>query len=110
MVGETFEEVVGDREKNVLVLFYNSWNAESNTLLGVYNQLAMLLSGEEDVQVAKMDAITNEVESVVIHELPYLVLYKAGEKEAVEFEGEMTLEAMEAFVTKNRAVVEEEEL
>lgn len=99
-----------DSRKNVLVLFYNSWNAESNVLLGVYNQLAMVLSGVDDLLVAKMDAITNEVEDVTIHELPLLLLFKAGEKEAVEFKGEMTLGEMEAFVTKNRVVVEEADL
>lgn len=114
MVGTNFEEVVYDPAKNVLVLLYTSWNWETKELLEQYTKLAEMFKKEDDVVIAKMDMVENDVEGISVHDLPTLLLFKAGGsgKEKVEMEGMKSLEGMKAFVEKNRMIItkEEEEL
>ena len=114
MVGTNFEEVVYDPAKNVLVLLYTSWNWETKELLEQYAKLAEMFKKEDDVVIAKMDMVENDAEGLSVHNLPTLLLFKAGGsgKERVEMEGMKSLEEMKAFVEKNRMIIakEQEEL
>ena len=113
-MGKTFAEVAYDPKKNVLVLLYTTWSWETEELLTRYEKLAEAFEKEEDVVIAKMDVVANEVEGVSVHKLPALLFFKAGGngRERVDLEGERSLGEMKAFVEKNRVVVasEEEEL
>ena len=111
-MGTQFEEVAYDPAKNVLVLLYTPWRWETEELLERYTKLAETFKEEEDVVIAKMNVVENEVEDIAVHKLPTLLFFKAGGngREKVELEGERSLDAMKAFVEKNRvAVVREEE-
>lgn len=112
MVGTNFEEVAYDPEKNVLVLLYTSWNWETKELLQQYAKLGKMFKKEEDVVIAKMDVVENEVEGLSVHNLPTLLFFKAGGsgKERVEMEGMKSLEEMKAFVEKNRVIITKEEV
>ncbi|CAI5482116.1 unnamed protein product [Closterium sp. Yama58-4] len=52
---KTFDEVVLDREKNVLVEFYAPWCAHCKSLAPTYEKLAQIFKPEKDIVIAKVD-------------------------------------------------------
>ena len=77
-MGTQFEEVAYDPAKNVLVLLYTPWSWETEELLERYTKLAEAFKEEEDVVIAKMNVVENEVEDIAVHKLPTLLFFKAG--------------------------------
>lgn len=96
--------------KNVLVLFMEPLCIRCKTIFSFYHNLATSYKNEKDMVIAQMDISMNDVEGVVIHELPTIRLYTAGEdgKHMIEYHGEMTLDAIKKFIEQNRVKVEVE--
>uniref|UniRef100_A0A0R3RV38 Protein disulfide-isomerase n=1 Tax=Elaeophora elaphi TaxID=1147741 RepID=A0A0R3RV38_9BILA len=61
VVAKTFQEMVIDAEKDVLIEFYAPWCGHCNALAPKYDELGQKLSGESGVIIAKMDATANDV-------------------------------------------------
>jgi len=61
VVGETFDEIVNDPTKDVLVEFYAPWCGHCKTLEPKFNELGEKLAGVKDVVIAKVDATANGV-------------------------------------------------
>lgn len=51
-----FDKVVMDDSKNVLVEFYAPWCGHCKKLTPIYEELATVFAGDDDVVIAKMDA------------------------------------------------------
>merc|ERR1712168_732636 len=60
VVGETFDQIVNDPTKDVLIEFYAPWCGHCKTLEPKYNELGEKLAGVKDVVIAKMDATAND--------------------------------------------------
>jgi len=62
IVGETFEELVNDPTKDVLIEFYAPWCGHCKSLEPKYNELGEKLKGAgvKDIVIAKMDATAND--------------------------------------------------
>lgn len=52
----------------------------------------------ETVVIAKIDATANELEHTKITSFPTLKLYRRGDNQAVDYNGERTLDAMVKFI------------
>ncbi|KAH7950624.1 hypothetical protein HPB51_028343 [Rhipicephalus microplus] len=76
VVQENFDEVVFDKTKDVLVLFYSPWCTLCFHLTLDYDWLANRYNDREDLLIVKMDATMNELEHTDIHSFPTLRLYK----------------------------------
>jgi len=63
VVGETFDQLVNDPTKDVLIEFYAPWCGHCKTLEPKFNELGEKLSGVKDVVIAKMDATANDAPS-----------------------------------------------
>ncbi|XP_076444268.1 protein disulfide-isomerase A3-like [Babylonia areolata] len=60
VVGRTFNSVVNDKTKDVLIEFYAPWCTHCQELEPKYKRVAELLKGEPSIVIAKMDATSND--------------------------------------------------
>lgn len=98
LVSSNFDEVAFDKTKDVLVEFYAPWCGHCKQLAPIYDQLGEKFAKNEEVVIAKMDATVNEMEHTKITSFPTLKLYKKGDNQVVEYNGERTLEGLTKFI------------
>ncbi|XP_034951846.1 protein disulfide-isomerase [Chelonus insularis] len=98
LVGTNFHEVAFDKSKSVLVEFYAPWCGHCKQLVPIYDQLGEKYKDNKEIVIAKMDATANELEEVKINSFPTITLYKKETNEAVEYNGERTLEGLSKFI------------
>lgn len=63
VVGKNFDEIVNNKDKDVLIEFYAPWCGHCKSLAPKYDELAKKLEDEDSVVIAKMDATANDVPS-----------------------------------------------
>jgi protein disulfide-isomerase A1 len=107
LVGKNFEEVVFDKSKDVFVEFYAPWCGHCKSLAPEYEKLAAEFKGS-NVVIAKMDATANEAKGVNIKGFPTLKFYPAGNKKAVDFDGDRNYEGMKKFVLEKATAKQSE--
>ena len=102
VVGKSFESIVQDETKDVLVEFYAPWCGHCKSLEPKYNKL-----GEEmkklssNVVIAKVDSTTNDT-PVSIEGFPTIIFFPKGNKKAgIPYEGARTEEGMMQFIKEN---------
>ena len=101
IVGKTFDEIVLDNSKDVLVEFYAPWCGHCKSLTPKYDELGKLFKDDPTVVIAKIDATANDSPADV-QGFPTIILYPAGDKtNPVNYEGERTTKAMANFVKAN---------
>ncbi len=90
LTGHNFDQVAFDKTKNVLVEFYAPWCGHCKKLSPVWDKLAETLIAEskDDIIVAKIDATVNELAHSRVRSFPTIRLYKKGENEQAEYNGE----------------------
>jgi len=60
VVGKTFDEIVMDETKDVLIEFYAPWCGHCKSLAPKWTELAEKVKDDEDIIVAKIDATAND--------------------------------------------------
>lgn len=61
VVAKNFDEIVNNKEKDVLIEFYAPWCGHCKSLEPKYKELAEKLADEPGITIAKMDATANDV-------------------------------------------------
>jgi len=61
VVAKTFDSIVNDPTKDVLIEFYAPWCGHCKSLAPKFDELALKLKNEDDIVIAKMDATANDV-------------------------------------------------
>lgn len=101
VVGTTFEKVVLDPEKDVLLEMYAPWCGHCKELAPIYDDVGRAFEKVDSVLVAKMDLTANEVDPGLLQRprgFPTIRLWPKGSgTEAVEYEGQR--ESAASFVT-----------
>ena len=102
IVAHTYQELIIDNEKDVLVEFYAPWCGHCKALAPKWEELAGLYSSFSDkITVAKIDATTNDVPDDIAG-FPAIKLFPAGSKDSpVEYSGGRTVEDLAKFVKEN---------
>lgn len=101
IVGNSFEEMVIESEKYVLLEAYAPWCGHCKQLEPIYNELATKLANVSDLTIAKMDATANEHPTLNIRGFPTIKFFKKGDKtNPMDFAGERTLDGFIAFLEK----------
>ena len=105
VVGLSYDDVVLDPTKDVLVEFYTQWCAPCKALLPEYEKLATLYAKDEKARdkivIAKLDYEANDVPDGDIRGFPWFKLYPVGRKEEPVTYGEKPgVEGWAAFVAR----------
>jgi protein disulfide-isomerase A1 len=105
VVGKTFDSIVKDPSKDVLLEVYAPWCGHCKKLEPVYKKLAKRFKKVDSVVIAKMDGTENEHADVQVEGFPHIVFFPAGEdKTPIVFSGDRSLKAMTKFIKENAAV------
>ncbi|RMD41656.1 hypothetical protein DV735_g3501, partial [Chaetothyriales sp. CBS 134920] len=105
VVAHTYEEIVLNNDKDVLIEFYAPWCGHCKALAPKYEELGALFTKSPDfeakVTIAKIDANANDVPDE-IRGFPTIKLFPAGDKSnPVEYSGPRTVEDLANFVRDN---------
>ena len=104
LVGESFNEVVFDRNFDVLVEFYAPWCGHCKKLAPEYTKLANKYKDSKTLIIAKIDASENEVENFDIQEFPTIKFFPANNKDGIDYIGKKDMEGLERFILDNSAL------
>lgn len=112
VVGKSFEDIVLDESKDVLLEVYAPWCGHCQQLEPEYNKLAELLKDVKSIVVAKMDGTKNEHGRVKIEGFPTLLLFPAGKKsgDPIPAGAYRTTAGLGKFLKENAAIKFEADL
>jgi protein disulfide-isomerase A1 len=81
--GTTFDDIVMNNSKDVLLEFYAPWCGHCKQLAPIYDALGKAFEDEENIIIAKMDATANEIDndSVQVRGFPTIMWFKGDDKE-----------------------------
>ena len=88
VVGKTWEKIVKDPTKDVLLNIYAPWCQYCQALEPFYEQLANEVADIEDLVIAKIDAEANEIADDKVDGYPTIIFYSKTNKKGVEYEEE----------------------
>lgn len=106
VVGSTFEKVVLDSSKDVLIEFYAPWCGHCKKLEPVYKELASKYKSDKNLVIAKMDATENEATpEFKVEGYPTIYFASAkGKKTPAKYSGQNDLESLEKFIKEHATV------
>ncbi|XP_078544297.1 protein disulfide-isomerase A4-like [Lissotriton helveticus] len=116
VVGKTFDQIVMDPKKDVLLEFYAPWCGHCKSLEPIYTELAKKYKNEESLIIAKMDATANDIpnDKYKAEGFPTIYFSPRNKKEnPIKFEsGQRDLETLSKFVEEHatKLTVRKEEL
>jgi protein disulfide isomerase family A protein 3 len=83
VVAESFNDIVNDDTKDVLIEFYAPWCGHCKSLAPKYDELAKKLEKEDSIVIAKMDATANDVpKPYEVQGFPTIYFAPKGSKQA----------------------------
>jgi len=98
IVGKTFDELVTNRQTNILVEFYAPWCGHCKSLAPIYDELAEAFAGNDQVIIAKIDATANYVPPELgIAGFPTLIWFPVG-GEPVNYSEGRDLDSFKSFI------------
>ncbi|KAH3795949.1 probable protein disulfide-isomerase A4 [Dreissena polymorpha] len=106
VVGKTFDKIVGDKSKDVLIEMYAPWCGHCKNLEPIYKDLAKALKKEKNLVIAKMDATANDIpDQYKVEGFPSIYYAPANNKESpLKFDGDRTVEGFTKYL-KDHATV-----
>ncbi|KAL1800367.1 hypothetical protein ACET3X_000709 [Alternaria dauci] len=104
IVAHTYNDIVIDNDKDVLVEFYAPWCGHCKALAPKYEELGQLYASDDLsklVTVAKVDATLNDVPDE-IQGFPTIKLFPAGKKDSpIDYSGSRTVADLAQFIQEN---------
>jgi protein disulfide-isomerase A1 len=108
VVRKTFDDIVLNSDKNVLIKYYNNYCGWCKKLQPIYQELAEKLNGTIDnLLIAEIDITNNELDEKIEtrNAIPQVVFWLAKDKsKGIFFEGEKNLENLVKFVYENLGI------
>ncbi|XP_051909952.1 protein disulfide-isomerase A4 isoform X2 [Hippocampus zosterae] len=105
VVGKTFDEIVMDPQKDVLIEFYAPWCGHCKKLEPEFLALGKKYKAEKNLVIAKMDATANDVpnDEYKVEGFPTIYLAPSdGKHKPVKFEsGDRTVDALSQFLEEH---------
>lgn len=100
LVGKTYEKIVKDETKDVLVLFYAPWCQHCKRFHPHYEKLAQTIKQvNPHILLAKIDGSANEIQGIDLQGFPTLYFYPKNNKtEPILFEKERSQEGLVEFL------------
>jgi len=111
LIGKTFEEVVYDSTKDVLVEFYAPWCGHCKQFAPEYEKLAEIVERHyknRNLMIAKMDATEND-SPVEISGFPTIYIFPAGkDTKPIQYEGDRDIDDLLDFIEEYSQSVKEQ--
>jgi len=106
IVAKTFDEIVNDPTKDVLVEFYAPWCGHCKQLAPIYEEIGTVLKSVKSIVIAKIDATANDVSPKLgIKGFPTLKFFPANNKQTpIDYEGDRTKEGIINFLEDNASI------
>nr|XP_045016814.1 protein disulfide-isomerase A4 isoform X2 [Jaculus jaculus] len=105
VVGKTFDAMVMDPKKDVLIEFYAPWCGHCKQLEPIYTDLAKKYKGQKNLVIAKMDATANDItnDRYKVEGFPTIYFAPSGDKKnPIKFEGgDRDLEHLSKFIDEH---------
>lgn len=105
VVGKTFDEIVMDTKKDVLIEFYAPWCGHCKKMEPEYLSLAKKYKNEKNLVIAKMDATANDVPhgAYKVEGFPTIYFAPSSKKQnPIQFSGgERNVESLSKFVEEH---------
>jgi protein disulfide-isomerase A1 len=103
VVGKSFEDVVLNQEKDVLLEFYAPWCGHCKQLAPKFEELAQKLAHVDTLVIAKMDATANEVNhpDVNVRGFPTIKFFPAGSDRVLDYEGAREVDDFVEWLQEN---------
>jgi len=101
LVGKSFDSIVNDATKDVLVKYYAPWCGHCKALAPVWDEVAKDVEGIEDLVIAKFDATENEVAGLDIKGYPTLKFYPKDNKAGIDYSGDRAAEDFKKWLAEN---------
>ncbi|KAK2815000.1 hypothetical protein Q7C36_023266 [Tachysurus vachellii] len=105
VVGKTFDEIVMDTKKDVLIEFYAPWCGHCKKMEPEYLSLAKKYKNEKNLVIAKMDATANDVphSAYKVEGFPTIYFAPSSKKQnPIQFSGgERNMESLSKFVEEH---------
>nr|XP_054767100.1 protein disulfide-isomerase A4-like [Lytechinus pictus] len=110
VVGKTFEKIVLDKSKDVLIEFYAPWCGHCKKLEPEYKKLGKKYANTKNLVIAKMDATANDISNPAYSTTGFPTIYfsKATDKNnPVKFEGgDRSVEKFSEFIEEHATVAQ----
>nr|CAB3264750.1 protein disulfide-isomerase A4-like [Phallusia mammillata] len=103
VVGNTFDEIVLNKDKDVMIEFYAPWCGHCKKLEPIYKKLGKKLKDNNKVTIAKMDATANDIPHSAYKAEGFPTIYwsPAGDKDhPVKYEGGRELKDLESYIAE----------
>jgi protein disulfide-isomerase A1 len=103
IVAHTFDSIVKDSSKDVLVEFYAPWCGHCKKLAPVWEELGASYADSPNIVIAKIDATANDVPPQLnIRGFPTILFFPSGNKDTpVEYQGSRQLDDLKSFLTQH---------
>merc|ERR1712146_597612 len=105
IVGENWNDIVKDTNKDVLVKYYAPWCGHCKKLAPVWDELGEHYKDNENIVIAKFDATANEAEGVEIRGYPTLIFYPKDNKAGIYYSGERELQNFKDWLGEHSPVL-----
>lgn len=103
VVGKSFNDIVFQKDKDVLLEIYAPWCGHCKKLEPIYLDFANRMREQVNLVIAKMDGTSNESPNpnITWGGYPSIFFVKAGSEKAIPYTGERTVDALKAFVAEH---------
>uniref|UniRef100_UPI00358F7B72 protein disulfide-isomerase A3 n=1 Tax=Myxine glutinosa TaxID=7769 RepID=UPI00358F7B72 len=106
VVAESFDDIVNDESKDVLIEFYAPWCGHCKSLEPKYNELGEKLANDQNIVIAKMDATSNDVPAQYdVKGFPSIYFSPMGSKNTPKrYEGGREIEDFISYLKKEATI------
>lgn len=106
VVGKTFNQIVKDKTKDVLIEMYAPWCGHCKSLEPIYKDLGKSLKKEKNLVIAKIDATGNDIpDEYKVEGFPTIYFAPANDKDnPLKFDGDRTVEGFTKYLKEHATV------
>jgi len=105
VVGSTFDDIVLDDSKNVLIEFYAPWCGHCKTLAPKYEELAEEFKNVNDVVIAKIDATANDYPKTQYQVTGFPTIFfkpKGKDSTPIKYNAAREVKDMKSWINENK--------